>query len=122
MFFIDKSGGIHITRGDSVTLATELYIEDELADLSDNDFCIVFTVRSKESGNVKIKRLITADNYESGELIFNLSTEETLLTPAKYEYSFLYLPERTMPAEAYTYAQGDFEIMHSVSTYKDLEV
>lgn len=122
MFYIDNSGGMHITRGDSVTLATDLYTnENDLVELSEND-CVIFTVRSKDSAELKIKRILTADNYENGELVMCIAAEETLITPAKYEYSFLYLPDRTMPQEqAFTYAQGDFEIMHSVTTYMDSE-
>ena len=122
MFYIDNSGGIHITRGDSVTLATGLYInENELLELSEND-CVIFTVRSKSSGELKIKRILTADNYENGELVMCIAAEETLITPAKYDYSFLYLPDREMPHEqAFTYALGDLEVMHSVTTYKDSE-
>ena len=122
MFYIDNSGGIHITRGDSVTLATGLYInENELLELSEND-CVIFTVRSKNSGELKIKRILTVDNYENGELVMCIAAEETLITPAKYEYSFLYLPDMTMPHEqAFTYAQGDFEVLHAVTTYKDSE-
>lgn len=124
MFYIDNSGGIHITRGDSVTLATDIYIgigENELLELSESD-CVIFTVRSKNSGELKIKRILTADNYENGELVLCIAAEETMMTPAKYEYSFLYLPDKTMPHEqAFTYAQGDFEVMHAVTTYKDSE-
>lgn len=130
MLIIDKCGNIHITRGDSCSIATEFYIDSSADGVRDSDepiveltenACVIFTVRSKDSGIVKIKHVLTEDNYENGELVLNLLPEETLLTAAVYEYSFVYVPDSETLGQAYTYAQGDFEIMHSVSTYKDLE-
>lgn len=131
MLYIDKSGNIRITRGDSCSISTNFYI-DKNADgmqgsnepsvqLTDNA-CVIFTVRSKDRGTVKIKHILTNENYVDGELVLSLSPSETMLTAAVYEYSFVYVPDSETLQEAYTYAQGDFEIMHSVSTYQDLEV
>ncbi len=122
MFYIDRSGGMHITRGDSATISTELYsMSGEPIMLSD-DSCIIFSVRSKSSGDLKIKRTITNENYENDMLVFGISAEETLIEAAVYEYSLLYIPDKNIPHEqAFTYAQGDFEVMHSVTTYKDSE-
>lgn len=122
MFFIDKDGGMHITRGDSVTLATELYTAENVPLRLNENSCVIFTVRSKASGKLKIKRILTDENYDDDELIFNILPEETLIEPAKYDYSFLYLPNKYSSGQAYTYAQGDFEIMHTATTYKDKEV
>lgn len=124
MFYIDKNSGIHISRGDSAVLSTqpEKVLENGTTEpiiLSENA-CVIFTVKSRFSGNTLIKRILTAADYVDDMLTFSILPNETDRSPYGYEYSFMYIPDSTAPCEAYTYAQGEFEIMHSVSRVSDL--
>ena len=124
MLYIDKNSGIHVSRGDSAILSTipERMNEDGTSEpiIPDKNACVIFTVKSKYSGSTIIKRILTAADYSNGLLSFNILPSETDVTPYGYEYSFMYVPDKTRPYEAYTYAQGEFEIMHSVSKVSDL--
>lgn len=86
----------------------------------DENSCVIFTVKSKFSGETLIRRILTAADYVDGLLTLSILPSETDHTPYGYEYSFMYIPDSTNPCEAYTYAQGEFEIMHSVSKVSDL--
>lgn len=124
MFYIDKNSGIHISQGDSIWLSTqpESVLEDGTTEpiiLSEKS-CVLFTVKSKYSGDTLIKRVLTAYDYIDGVLSFCILPAETDFSPNGYEYSFMYIPDSTNPCEAYTYVQGEFEIMHSVSRVSDL--
>lgn len=125
MLYIDKNSGIHVSRGDSAALSTqpEKVMEDGTSEpiILDENSCVIFTVKSRYSGNTLIKRILTAADYVDGVLTFCILPEETDFTPNGYEYSFMYIPDMTSPDKAYTYVQGEFEIMHSVSRVSDLE-
>lgn len=125
MLYIDKNSGIHVSRGDSAAMSTqpEKVMEDGTTEpiILDENSCIIFTVKSKYSGKTLIKRILTADDYIDGILSFRILPAETDFWPDGYEYSFMYIPDMEKMDEAYTYAQGDFEIMHSVSRVSDLE-
>lgn len=124
MLYIDKNSGIHVSRGDSAALSTqpEKVMEDGTTEpiILDENSCIIFTVKSKYSGKTLIKRILTSENYIDGVLSFRILPAETDFSPDGYEYSFMYIPDMEKMDEAYTYAQGDFEIMHSVSRLSDL--
>ena len=124
MFYIDKNSGIHISRGDSALLSTqpERVMEDGATEpiILDDNSCVIFTVKSKFSGETLIKRILTAADYVDGLLTLSILPSETDYTPYGYEYSFMYVPDVKNLDEAYTYAQGEFEIMHSVSRLSDL--
>lgn len=125
MLYIDKNSGIHVSRGDSAALSTqpENVLEDGTTEpiILDENSCIIFTVKSKYSGKTLIKRILKAENYIDGVLSFSILPAETDFSPDGYEYSFMYIPDMEKKDEAFTYAQGDFEIMHSVSRVSDLE-
>lgn len=124
MFYIDKNAGIHISRGDSAVLSTqpERVMEGGATEpiILDDNSCVIFTVKSKFSGETLIKRILTAADYVDGLLTLSILPSETDCTPYGYEYSFMYVPDAENLDEAYTYAQGEFEIMHSVSRLSDL--
>ncbi len=124
MLYIDKNSGIHVSRGDSAALSTqpEKVLEDGTTEpiILDENSCVIFTVKSKYSGDTLIKRILTAADYVEGVLSFCILPGETDFPPNGYEYSFMYIPDMTSPDQAYTYAQGIFEIMHSVSRVSDL--
>lgn len=67
MFYIDKNSGIHISRGDSALLSTqpERVLEDGATEpiILDDNSCVIFTVKSKFSGETLIKRILTAADY-----------------------------------------------------------
>lgn len=124
MFYIDKNSGIHISRGDSAELSTQpqFVLEDGTAEpiiLGENS-CVIFTVKSKYSSDTLIKRILTSNDCYDNMLYLNILPSETDFTPNGYEYSFMYIPDTENLSEAYTYAQGEFEIMHSVSKASDL--
>lgn len=123
MFTIDETGTIHVSRGDSVGLSTQPFIEtdDGIAAIPiEGDNCVIFTVKSRYSGRTIIKRILTEEDLVDGALNLQITTDETDIEPYGYEYSFMYVPNRNDTTEAYTYAQGDFEIMPSVSKVEDL--
>lgn len=118
MFYIDKCGGIHISRGDSAIITTipEKLLADgttEPITLTGNA-CIIFTVKSRYNGNVLIKKTLTASDYNGNDLPLEISSDETNADPYGYDYSFLYIPDSESDDEAYTYAQGEFEIICSI--------
>ena len=86
----------------------------------DENSCVIFTVKSRFSGETLIRRILTAADYVDGLLTLSILPSETDHTPYGYEYSFMYVPDVENLDEAYTYAQGEFEIMHSVSKVSDL--
>ena len=123
MFTIDEMGGIHVSRGDSIGLSTQPFIEtdDGIAAIPiEGDNCVIFTVKSRYSGRTIIKRILTEEDVVDGALSLQITTDETDIEPYGYEYSFMYVPDRNDQTEAYTYAQGGFEIMPSVSKVEDL--
>lgn len=124
MFYIDKKGGIHISRGDSAKILTcvEKITENGVSEEITVGYnaCVIFTVKSKYSGELLIKHILTEDDYADNMLVLNISAAETDFEPDGCEYSFMYVPDMTAADQAYTYAQGDFEIMHSVSRLCDL--
>lgn len=125
MFYIDRNSGIHISRGDSAVLSTqpEKVLDDGTVEpiIIGDKSCVIFTVKSKFSGNTLIKRILTAADYVENLLTFSILPGETDISPYGYEYSFMYVPDTENLDEAYTYAQGEFEIMHSVSKITDLD-
>lgn len=125
MFFIDKSMGIHISRGDSVDLTTrpEKGLDDGSTQpiILSGNACVVFTVKPRFGDNTLIKRILTEKDYAGDTLAFSILSSETDITPGGYEYSFLYVPDKRNPKKAYTYAQGDFVVERSVSRVTDLE-
>lgn len=123
MFTIDENKGLHITRGDSVGLSTQPYFETDggiLAIPIKGNACIIFTVKSRYSGETKIKRILTEADLVDGVPTFNILPSETDFEPCGCEYSFMFVPDRSDMTEAYTYAQGEFEILPSVSRLGDL--
>ncbi|MGN0613675.1 MAG: hypothetical protein ACI4JB_07205, partial [Porcipelethomonas sp.] len=116
--------GIHVSRGDSAVLSTqpERVLDDGSTEpiIIGENACVIFTVKSKFSGNTLIKRILTAADYVNDMLTFSILPDETDISPYGYEYSFMYIPDTENLDEAYTYAQGEFEIMHSVSKITDL--
>lgn len=123
MFQMDENKGIHVSRGDCVSIRTLVSCETEggiIAIPIRGDACIIFTVKSRYSGETKIKRILTEDDYVDGRLTLTILPSETDFDPCGCEYSFMYVPDRNDMSEAYTYAQGEFEILPSVSTLKDL--
>lgn len=123
MFYINANG-MHISRGDSADITTTPKIiaengEPETVTLDENA-CVIFTVKSKYSGNLLIKRILTKKNYSDGVLAFSIRTSETNVEPYGYEYSYMYVPDRNDLSRAQTYERGDFEILPSVSKVDDL--
>lgn len=118
MFYIDKCGGIHINRGDSANITTfpERLLSDGTAEpiTLTGSACIVFTVKSRYNGNVLIKKTLTASDYIGNKLTLDISSDETDTEPYGYDYSFVYMPDSKSNDKAYTYAQGEFEIICSV--------
>lgn len=126
MFYIDPSSGdISVSRGDCADIATKplMVLKDgsEEPIILGKYSCVIFTVKSKYSGKTLIKRILTEDNYVNGMLTVSIYPDETDTQPNGYEYSFVYVPDTRIEEEVYTYAQGNFKILHSVSKLTDLE-
>lgn len=117
MFYIDKYGGIHISRGDSAEILTcpEKALEDGSTEpiILTKNACVIFTVRSRYSGEILIRRTLTYSDYFDGVLILRIFSSETDAEPCGYDYSFEYMPDSGDPERSYTYAQGEFDIMYS---------
>ena len=76
MFTIDEMGTIHVSRGDSVGLSTQPFIEtdDGIATIPiEGDSCVIFTVKSRYSGRTIIKRILTEEDVVEGgtQIIYN---------------------------------------------------
>ena len=77
MFTIDEMGNIHVSRGDSIGLSTQPFIE--------TDDCVIFTVKSHYSGRTIIKRILTEEDVVDGALSLQITTDETDIEPYGYE-------------------------------------
>ncbi|MCM1227566.1 MAG: hypothetical protein NC320_09115 [Clostridium sp.] len=129
MYYIDKEDSIYVSRGDSCAVATSFYFDENFNDKQDENEAegvlsenavIIFTVKAIENGYTKIKKILTSNDYLNGGYVVEITPQETMLEPAEYEYSFLYIPDKNALNEAHTYKQGKFIIMNSVSVYTDL--
>ncbi|MCM1227569.1 MAG: hypothetical protein NC320_09130 [Clostridium sp.] len=123
MFYIDKNGGIHITRGDSadISVQPENMFEDGTSKpvILTDKACVIFTVKSGYSGETLIKRVLTAKDHSGDKLTFRLNSSETDAASNVYRYSFMYMPDIGNLEEGYTFAMGIFEIMPCVSKTSD---
>lgn len=123
MFYTDEKG-MHISRGDSADITTipKRVLETGESDTVtlDGSACVIFTVKSRYSGSLLIKRILTKKNYSGDVLTFRISPAETDTQPCGYEYSFMYMPDMQDAGTAQTYEQGIFEILPSVSGISDL--
>ena len=88
MFTIDEIGNIHVSRGDSVGLSTQPFIEadDGIAAIPiEGDNCVIFTVKSRYSGRTIIKRILTEEDVVDSALSLQITTDETDIEPYGYD-------------------------------------
>lgn len=121
---------LRLTRGDSGVMTTipyndvdndgEYNPEDENEEiiLGENDY-VLFTVASG-SGRKYITKLLTKDDYNAfGVLQLKLSPADTKdMQPFTYYFSFQYMPDNG--SDCFTYSQGEFELLESISTVDTL--
>lgn len=131
MFEITERKGIthiRLSRGNSCTITTNpLYIDtnenkvydtDDIPIILENNDRVLFCVCSG-SGRKYLTKILTPNDYNDQDVLtLKLDAKDTLLEPHCYDFSFTYFPSNK--SEAYTYAEGKFEILPVCGDITDL--
>lgn len=102
---------IELTAGNTADLIITPYDNDEIVTLEEGDK-VIFTVSAGEDDF--IRKVLTLDNYEEGELVLHLTPDDTAeMPPGQYAYDCMIV---FASGEAYTFiGKANFTLLQAIS-------